>query len=40
MARLFATEAAQQAIDVAIQVHGARGVEEGRIIEHLYGRSA
>jgi acyl-CoA dehydrogenase len=36
MAKLFATETAQKAIDVAIQVHGARGLEEGHILEHLY----
>ena len=36
MAKLFATETAQRAIDVAIQVHGARALEEGHILEHLY----
>src|SRR5215218_6333947 len=29
MAKLFATEAAQRAVDVAVQVHGARGLERG-----------
>ncbi|MBB4912669.1 acyl-CoA dehydrogenase family protein [Actinophytocola algeriensis] len=36
MAKLFATEAAQRAVDVAIQVHGARALEEGHLLEHLY----
>ncbi len=36
MAKLFATEAAQHAVDVAIQVHGARALEEGHLLEHLY----
>ena len=36
MAKLFATEAAQRAVDVAIQVHGARGLEKGHVLEHLY----
>ena len=36
MAKLFATEAAARAIDVAIQVHGARGLERGHPLEHLY----
>ena len=36
MAKLFATEAAQQAVDVAIQVHGARALEQGHLLEHLY----
>jgi acyl-CoA dehydrogenase len=36
MAKLFATEAAQQAVDVAIQVHGARALEHGHLLEHLY----
>jgi alkylation response protein AidB-like acyl-CoA dehydrogenase len=36
MAKLFATESAQQAVDVAIQVHGARALEEGHLLEHLY----
>jgi alkylation response protein AidB-like acyl-CoA dehydrogenase len=36
MAKLFATEAAQKAVDVAIQVHGARALEQGHLLEHLY----
>jgi acyl-CoA dehydrogenase len=36
MAKLFATEVAQRAVDVAIQVHGARGLEKGHVLEHLY----
>lgn len=36
MAKLFATETAQQVIDVAIQVHGAAALEEGHLLEHLY----
>jgi alkylation response protein AidB-like acyl-CoA dehydrogenase len=36
MAKLFATEAAQRAVDVAIQVHGARALETGHLLEHLY----
>jgi acyl-CoA dehydrogenase len=36
MAKLFATEAAQRAVDVAIQVHGARALERGHLLEHLY----
>jgi acyl-CoA dehydrogenase len=36
MAKLFATETAQHAVDVAIQVHGARALEIGHLLEHLY----
>ncbi len=36
MAKLFATESAMFAIDVAIQVHGARALERGHLLEHLY----
>ncbi|MGH3432987.1 MAG: acyl-CoA dehydrogenase family protein, partial [Thermocrispum sp.] len=36
MAKLFATETAQQAVDVAVQVHGARALERGHPLEHLY----
>jgi acyl-CoA dehydrogenase len=36
MAKLFATEAAQRAVDVAIQVHGARALQKGHVLEHLY----
>ncbi|WP_020666774.1 acyl-CoA dehydrogenase family protein [Amycolatopsis nigrescens] len=36
MAKLFATETAQVAVDVAVQVHGARALERGHPLEHLY----
>ncbi len=36
MAKLFATESAQQAVDVAIQVLGARGLEADSTLAHLY----
>ena len=36
MAKLFATETAQCAVDVAIQVHGAQALEKGHLLEHLY----
>jgi alkylation response protein AidB-like acyl-CoA dehydrogenase len=36
MAKLLATETAQQAIDTAIQIHGARALEQGHPLEHLY----
>ncbi len=36
MAKLFATETAGLAVDVAIQVHGARSLEHGHLLEHLY----
>jgi len=36
MAKLFATETAQLAVDMAIQVHGARALEHGHLLEHLY----
>jgi acyl-CoA dehydrogenase len=36
MAKLFATETAQHAVDVAIQVFGARALEHGHLLEHLY----
>ncbi len=36
MAKLFATETAAAAVDVAIQVHGARALERGHLLEHLY----
>ncbi|MFW5899464.1 MAG: acyl-CoA dehydrogenase family protein [Jiangellaceae bacterium] len=36
MAKLFATETAQQAVDAAIQVHGARALQRGHLLEHLY----
>ena len=36
MAKLFATETAQQVVDMAIQVHGAIALERGHLLEHLY----
>jgi acyl-CoA dehydrogenase len=36
MAKLFATEAAQRVIDAAIQIHGARALERGHLLEELY----
>ena len=36
MAKLHATETAQKAVDVAIQVLGARGLEAGSTLAHLY----
>lgn len=36
MAKLFATEAAQQVVDDAIQLHGARALERGHPLEELY----
>lgn len=36
MAKLFATENAQQTIDRAVQIFGARGVVSGHIVERLY----
>jgi acyl-CoA dehydrogenase len=36
MAKLGATELAQQVIDRALQLHGARGVRVGEVIERLY----
>ena len=36
MAKLYATETAQRAVDVAIQVLGARGLEAGSTLAHLY----
>jgi alkylation response protein AidB-like acyl-CoA dehydrogenase len=36
MAKLLATETAQQAVDAAVQVHGARALEHGHPLEHLY----
>src|SRR2546423_5822905 len=36
MAKLFATETAQQVIDAAVQVHGAVALERGHLLEHLY----
>ena len=36
IAKLYATETAQWVIDVALQVHGAAGLEKGHLLEHLY----
>lgn len=36
MAKLHATETAQKAVDVAIQVLGARGLEKDSLLAHLY----
>ena len=36
MAKLFATETAQEVVDAAIQIHGARGLVAGSPLERLY----
>ncbi|MGB7256306.1 MAG: acyl-CoA dehydrogenase family protein, partial [Xanthobacteraceae bacterium] len=36
MAKLFATECAQDIIDKAVQLHGGDGVRRGHIVERLY----
>lgn len=36
MAKLFATEAAQTIIDQCVQLHGARALQRGHLLEHLY----
>lgn len=36
MAKLYATEAAQQVIDMAVQLHGGDGVRCGQTVERLY----
>lgn len=36
MAKLYATEAAQQVIDMAVQLHGGDGVRAGSTVEALY----
>lgn len=36
MAKMSATENAQRVIDMALQMHGGRGVEIGAVVEHLY----
>ncbi len=36
MAKLMATEVAQEAVDAAVQFHGARALERGHLLEHLY----
>ncbi|WP_181768172.1 acyl-CoA dehydrogenase family protein [Streptomyces albidus (ex Kaewkla and Franco 2022)] len=36
MAKLLATETAQQAVDTAVQIHGASALQRGHLLEHLY----
>jgi acyl-CoA dehydrogenase len=36
MAKLFATETAQAVVDACVQVLGARSLERGHLLEHLY----
>ncbi|MFH8410827.1 acyl-CoA dehydrogenase family protein [Streptomyces sp. NPDC018019] len=36
MAKLLATETAQKAVDAAVQIHGARALRRGHLLEHLY----
>jgi acyl-CoA dehydrogenase len=36
MAKLYATENAQWVIDQAVQLHGARALQHGHLLEHLY----
>ncbi|MGV9799134.1 acyl-CoA dehydrogenase family protein [Mycobacterium sp. NPDC003449] len=36
MAKLFATEAAQEIVDQAVQLHGAVALQRGHLLEHLY----
>ena len=36
MAKLYATEAAQRAIDTSVQLHGGDGVRKGSVVERLY----
>ncbi len=36
MAKLYATEAAQFVVDAAVQIHGARALVQGHLLEHLY----
>jgi acyl-CoA dehydrogenase len=35
-AKLFATESAQWVVDQAVQLHGARGLQRGHLLERLY----
>jgi acyl-CoA dehydrogenase len=35
-AKLFATETAQWVVDQAVQLHGARGLQRGHLLERLY----
>ncbi|HEV7208111.1 MAG TPA: acyl-CoA dehydrogenase family protein [Mycobacteriales bacterium] len=36
MAKLYATESAQFIVDAAVQLHGARGLQRGHLLEALY----
>ncbi|OKI01223.1 acyl-CoA dehydrogenase [Streptomyces sp. CB02923] len=36
MAKLLATETAQHAVDICVQIHGARALRRGHLLEHLY----
>ena len=36
MAKLMATEVAQEAVDAAVQTLGARALQRGHLLEHLY----
>ena len=36
MAKLTATETAQYVVDSAVQLHGARALQRGHLLEHLY----
>ena len=36
MAKMNATESAQQVIDAAVQLHGGLGVTRGQVVERLY----
>jgi alkylation response protein AidB-like acyl-CoA dehydrogenase len=36
MAKLMATEVAHEAVDTAVQFHGARALERGHPLERLY----
>lgn len=36
IAKLYATETAQWVVDMALQIHGASGLEKGHVLEHLY----
>jgi alkylation response protein AidB-like acyl-CoA dehydrogenase len=36
MAKLYATEAAQRIVDGCVQLHGARALQRGHLLERLY----
>ena len=36
MAKLFATESAQDIVDGCVQLHGAVALQRGHLLEHLY----